>query len=198
MTLLHIVRHGQHNLVGRLAGRMDGVGLTERGQAEITSVAKYLGPSGIAAIYASPLQRTRESAEIIGRHLDVPVEFHDELLELDFGEWTGATFDAIRADPRWVAWNTCRSLACTPGGETMRNVQRRSVEALAEIAARYPENQVVVVSHGDVIRSMLVFALGMPLDFFNRIEVTQGSVSTIRIEPTGIRVVGINLYPYKA
>ena len=69
---------------------------------------------------------------------------------------------------------------------------------MAEIAARYPEDQVIVVSHGDVIRSMLVFALGMPLDFFNRIEVTQGSISTIRIDPAGIRVVGINIYPYKA
>ncbi|MGE0258877.1 MAG: histidine phosphatase family protein [Alphaproteobacteria bacterium] len=196
MALLHLLRHGQHNLGGGvLAGRMPGVGLTERGRAEIAAACERLAGDNIAALYASPLQRTRESAEIVSERLRLPVEFRDDLIELDFGEWTGTTFNAIRADPRWRPWNQQRSLARIPGGETMRAVQHRAVEAVLDIAERHRDAASVVVSHGDVIRSALVFALGMPLDFYGRIEVAQGSLSTIRIDDGGIRVVSINERP---
>jgi broad specificity phosphatase PhoE len=196
MALLYLLRHGQHDLGGGvLAGRMPGVGLTERGRAEIAAAAERLAGENITALYASPLQRTRESAEIVSERLGLPIEFRNDLIELDFGEWTGTTFNAIRADPRWPPWNQHRSLAKIPGGETMRAVQFRAVEAILEIAERHRETAAVVVSHGDVIRSVLVFALGMPLDFYGRIEVVQGSLSTIRIDEGGIRVVSINERP---
>lgn len=196
MTVIHLLRHGEHGLLGRvLAGRMPGVGLTERGRAEIAAVADRLLADKVAALYASPLQRTRESAEILAERLGLPVAFRDDLIELDFGEWTGATFDSIRADPRWISWSTQRSLSSIPGGESMRAVQRRVVEALLEIYDSHREETVVAVSHGDVIRAALVFALGMPLDFYGRIEVAQGSLSTIRLDPGGIRVLAINERP---
>jgi len=196
MTVFHLLRHGEHGLLGRvLAGRMPGVGLTERGRAEIAAVAERLAGEKIAALYASPLQRTRESAEIVAARLGLGITFHDDLIELDFGEWTGATFDSIRADPRWQAWRTHRSLATIPGGENMRQVQRRIVEALMEMREHHPDEIVAVVSHGDVIRSALLFALGMPLDHYNRIEVGQGSISTIHIDDAGIRVLAINERP---
>jgi probable phosphoglycerate mutase len=189
MGVFHLLRHGEHGLLGRvLAGRMPGVGMTERGRAEIASQAERLAGEKIAAIYASPLQRTRESAEIVAVRLGLPIEFRDDLIELDFGEWTGATFDSIRADPRWQAWSTQRSLAAIPGGESMRAVQQRVVAALLELNERHLHETVVLVSHGDVIRSVLLFALGMPLDFYNRIEIGQGSISTINISASGIRV----------
>src|SRR5438045_6242346 len=134
MTVFHLLRHGEHGLLGRvLAGRMPGVGLTERGRAEIAAVAERLAEANIAALYSSPLQRTRESAEIMAERLNLPILFREDVIELDFGEWTGATFDAIRADPRWQLWSTLRSTASIPGGETMREVQRRVVEALLEL-----------------------------------------------------------------
>jgi len=187
--VLHFLRHGEHGLLGRvLAGRMPGVGMTERGRAEIASQAERLAAEKIAAIYASPLQRTRETAEIVAARLGLPIEFRDDLIELDFGEWTGATFDSIRADPRWQAWSTRRSLAAIPGGESMRAVQQRIVAAMIELNERHLHETIVLVSHGDVIRAALLYALGMPLDFYNRIEVGQGSISTIRIDAGGIRV----------
>ncbi|HWD59396.1 MAG TPA: histidine phosphatase family protein [Stellaceae bacterium] len=196
MTILHLLRHGEHGLVGRvLAGRMPGVGLTESGRAEIAAVAERLVADNVAALYASPLQRTRESAEIVAARLGLPVEYRDDLLELDFGEWTGATFDSIRADPRWRSWSSHRSLATIPGGETMRQVQHRVVNAIIEISGKHRDDVVVAVSHGDVIRSALVFALGMPLDFYHRIEVAQASLSTLRIDDAGIHVVRVNEPP---
>jgi broad specificity phosphatase PhoE len=195
MTIFHLLRHGERVDGRLLVGRMPGVGLTERGRAEIAATAERLAGNEIAAIYSSPLQRTRESAEIVAARLGLPVAFRDELIELDFGEWTGKTFDQIRTDPRWPPWNTRRSLSRIPGGETMREVQRRIVEALLEIVEDRPDGAVVVVSHGDVIRAALLFALAMSLDFYNRIEVAQGSVSTLRIDQAGFRVISINERP---
>ena len=196
MSVFHLLRHGEHGLLGRvLAGRMPGVGMTERGRAEIAAQAERLAVEKIAAIYASPLQRTRETAEIVAARLGLPIEFRDDLIELDFGEWTGATFDSIRADLRWQAWSTQRSLATIPGGESMRAVQHRVVAAVVDLNERHPHETVVLVSHGDVIRSALVFLLGMPLDFYNRVEIGQGSISTIRIDTSGIRILALNDRP---
>jgi probable phosphomutase (TIGR03848 family) len=193
MTIFHLLRHGEHNVQGRIcAGRMPGVVLSERGRTEAESAASRLSSAGIAAIYASPLERTRETAEIVGQHLSLPVNVLDDLAELDFGEWTGKTFDEVRKDPRWPEWASHRSLSCIPGGETMRAVQRRVVEALMEMRAQHPDDAIVVVSHGDVIRAALVFALGMPLDFYARIEVATASLSTMRIDANGVRVIAVN------
>jgi len=196
MGVIHLVRHGEHNMAGRkLPGRTPGVGLSERGRGEIAIVAECLATENAAAIYSSPLQRTRESAEIIGARLGLPVNFHDELIELDFGEWTGATYDEIRADPRWQRWSTHRHLATIPGGESMRHVQRRAVDALLGIAERHPDDTVIAVSHGDVIRSTLLFFLGMPLDHYTRIEIALASISTLRFDPTGTRLLGMTQRP---
>jgi broad specificity phosphatase PhoE len=193
MTVFHLLRHGEHAVQGRIcAGRMPGVVLSERGRGEAEAAAQRLVDRGIAAIYASPMERTRQTAEIVGRQLSLPVSILDDLAELDFGEWTGLTFDEVRKDPRWPEWATHRSLSCIPGGETMRGVQGRVVEALMEMRREHPGDNVVVVSHGDVIRAALVFALGMPLDFYHRIEVATASLSTVRIDTNGIRVIAIN------
>jgi broad specificity phosphatase PhoE len=196
VTVFHLLRHGEHILRGRvLAGRTPGVGLSARGRAEIAAVAERLADEKIKALYSSPLQRTHETAEILSQQLDLPVQYCEDVLELDFGEWTGLTFDAVRADERWKLWSTCRSIATVPGGESMRQVQERAVRALCELRIGHPDESVLIVSHGDVIRAALLFALGMPLDFFSRIEIGLASLSTIQIDDFGIRVLAVNERP---
>jgi broad specificity phosphatase PhoE len=193
MTIFHLLRHGEHMLLGRvLAGRMPGVGLSPQGRSQIEAVADRLAAERIAALYASPLQRTRETAEILGRRLQLPVTVCDGVVELDFGEWTGMTFDMVRTDPRWKAWRDARGIARIPGGESMREAQHRAVDALVELAAQHPEGAVVVVSHGDVIRTILLFALGMPLDLYARLEVGVASLNTIQLESARLRVLRVN------
>ncbi len=193
MTLIHLLRHGEHVLAGRvLAGRTPGVGLSERGRAEIAAMAERLAADGVEAVYASPLQRTKELAEILSARLDLPINFREDVIELDFGEWTGLTFDEVRADPRWEFWRSCRSIASVPGGESMHQVYDRTVNALLDMHRSHPEGRIVVVSHGDVIRAAVLFALGMPLDLYARIEVAVASLSTIRIDGSGIRAVAVN------
>jgi broad specificity phosphatase PhoE len=196
VTIFHLLRHGEHILRGRvLAGRTPGVGLSERGRAEMAAVGERLAAEGIVALYSSPLQRTRESAEILSARLELPIEYRDDVIELDFGEWTGLTFDAVRKDERWQLWSACRSIATVPGGESMRQVQERTVRALFEIRHTHPDATALIVSHGDVIRAALLFALGMPLDFYWRIEIGLASLSTIDIDDRGIRVLAVNERP---
>ncbi|MGH7037614.1 MAG: histidine phosphatase family protein [Stellaceae bacterium] len=196
MTLFHLIRHGEHTLLGRmLVGRMPGVGLSERGRAEVRWLAGRLAGEKIGALYTSPMQRTRETAAILAEALGLPVGIREDAIELDYGEWTGATFASVRGDPRWQVWTRHRSIATLPGGETMRAVQGRIVAALFDLCAAHPEETVAIVSHGDVIRAALLFALGMPLDFYARIEVAPASISTIRLDDGTLRVLALNERP---
>jgi broad specificity phosphatase PhoE len=92
-------------------------------------------------------------------------------------------------------WSNCRSIAAIPGGESWRQVQDRVVHALFDLQRLHPSESLVIVSHGDVIRAALLFALGMPLDFYARIEVAFASLSTLRIDASGIRVATLNEWP---
>lgn len=199
MTLFHLVRHGEHARQGRIiAGRTGGIGLSPKGRAEVDGIAEHLSSQMVEAIYASPLDRTRETAAIIARRFNLPVSIREDLIELDFGEWTGLTFDQVRSDKRWLPWQACRSIAAIPGGESWRGVQDRIVHALFDLRRQHPEETLILVSHGDVIRAAMLFALGMPLDFYNRIEVGTGSISTFRIDQQGIRVLAMNERPKPA
>ena len=195
MTVLHLLRHGEPSVFGRINGRLPGVGLSAKGRAEIAMVAGRLAEEKIDAIYASPLQRTQETAEILADRLTLPVQYREDFIELDFGEWTGLTADQIRQDERWQIWSSCRSIAAIPGGESWRQVQDRVVHALLDLRGLHPNDSVVVVSHGDVIRAGLLFALGMPLDFHARIEVGLASLSSFRLDGSGFRVLALNDRP---
>ena len=141
------------------------------------------------------MQRTRETAEILSDRLGVPVHYREDVIEIDYGEWTGLTFDEIRRDERWQMWSRSRGIAAVPGGESWRKVQDRVVHALFDLQRLHPDQALVIVSHGDVIRAGLLFALGMPLDFGSRIEVGLASLSTIRLDGSGIRVLALNDRP---
>ena len=195
VTVFHLLRHGEPSVFGRINGRLPGVGLSAKGRAEIAAVAGRLAEEKIDAIYASPLQRTRETAEILADRLGLSVEYREDVIELDFGEWTGLTADEVRKDERWRMWSNCRSIAAIPGGESWRKVQDRVVHALFDLQRLHPDESVVVVSHGDIIRAGLLFALGMPLDFYSRIEIGLASLSTIRLDGSGLRVLALNALP---
>jgi len=193
VTDFHLLRHGEHTLQGKIvAGRTPGIGLSDRGRAEAEAAAARLADANITAIYASPLQRAQETAQIVAERLGLAVATVDDLNEVDFGDWTGSTFAAIRETAHFPAWANRRSLAFIPGGESMRNVQRRIVETMMDLHTLHPDAALVLVSHGDTIRSGLAFALGMPLDYLTRLEIATGSISTIRIDTTGIRVTSLN------
>jgi probable phosphoglycerate mutase len=123
------------------------------------------------------------------------VEFSQDLLEVDFGQWTGTTFEALRADAAWPDWNAARGVARPPGGETLVEVQARLRRFVEQIVARHPDQCVAAVSHGDPIKSILAEALGMPLDNLDRLEISPASISVLIAGEWGMRVFSVNEAP---
>ena len=175
-----------------LAGRMPGVGLTEAGRAQAGRLAKRFEGEAVAAIVSSPVQRTRETADIIGAALGVPVETDAGFEEIDFGAWTGRRFEDLAPDPAWQAWNRLRSLSACPGGESMSQAQARALRSLHRLRGAYADRAVIVVSHADVLKAVLASALGLSLDHLHRLALDPASCSTLALFDTDVRVDGVN------
>ena len=141
----------------------------------------------MSAVWSSPLDRALATAAAIAAPHGLSVETIPGLNEIDFGAWTGLTFEALHG-AEWDAWNTARGTAPTPGGETMLVVQARAVAALCRA-----EGEVAVVSHQDVLKSILAWALGLPLDNLHRFELLPASRSVLTIGRGWTRVQSINL-----
>ena len=182
-TTVLLVRHAAHDNVGAyLAGRAPGVHLGVDGRAQANRLAEKLRRHRIDAIYSSPRERARETAAAIAE-LQAAAAVHqaDALDEIDFGEWSGQGFDALQADPSWRRWNEARSLARTPNGESMLEVQARAVGAVQSAAQSHAGGTIAVVSHADVIKTIVCYYLGSPIDAYDRFDIAPGSVSTVSL-----------------
>ena len=192
-TTVFLLRHGSHDRLNRvLCGRMAGVTLSERGREEARAAGRRLAGEDLAAIYASPLERTRETAELVAETLRLPVQLCYDLVEVEYGEWSGQPFDALRADPRWEAWNYARGVSRTPGGESLLEVQLRMRRFVDQARLRHPDQRILAVSHGDPIKAILAHAMGMPLDNLDRLEISPASLSVLVAGDWGMRVFSVN------
>lgn len=192
MTRFYLIRHGAVAGLGTaLSGRSD-VTLTAEGLAEAGAVARRLAVVGLRSVHASPLPRTRATAEAVAAEAGVPLLEDPAFLEVDFGQWTGQRFDALESDPRWRAWNRQRSAARAPGGESMLEAQGRAVAGLLRLCDEHPDAPLAVVSHADIVRALLTWALGMPLDHLLRLDVAPASVSIVEAGAEGVRVLCVN------
>ena len=193
-TLVLLVRHGQTPTTGAtLPGRAKGLHLAETGTAQADAVAaRIAGLTNVAAVYASPLERTRETAAPIAKALGLPVTRERGLLECDFGEWTGAKLNDLRKKPEWDTVQRHPSGFRFPGGESFTEMQTRMVTTLDKLAADHRGKTVVAVSHADPIKAAVADALGTHLDLFQRIVISPCSVSAIFSTPGGPMVLAVN------
>ncbi|MDR0182628.1 histidine phosphatase family protein [Lysobacter arvi] len=193
MTRILFVRHASTDANGqRLAGRSTGIALNEEGRGQARWLASRLADLPVARVYSSPLQRAMETADAIATVIGCDVHAREELLEIEFGQWTGLDFGQLARDPRFDRFNRFRSCADVPGGETMLQAQARMIAAIASIRAAHDGECVVVVGHGDLIRSAIAYYAGIPLDLFQRIEISTGSVSEIELGDDHVRIVRLN------
>jgi probable phosphomutase (TIGR03848 family) len=193
MTVLLLVRHGVTDATGkRLYGRAEGVHLSERGRAQADDLARRLSSLPVEAVYTSPLERCRETAEPVARAHRLRVAALSELLETDTGGWTGRTFGQIRRTRLWRRIRALPSSARFPDGESLTEVQARAVRGLTEIADRHPRGLVAAVSHGDPIRLALAHYAGVPLDLFQRLEVAPASVSAVAVGAGAPMILRLN------
>lgn len=185
MTTIILVRHATTPATGRrLGGWTPGVHLDEGGRAQADAVARRLTGLDVAAVYSSPLERTRETAQAIARAQGLRVRTRRELGEVDYGEWTDRPLGQLRRRKLWTTIQTTPSRVTFPGGESIRGMQARAVDAVESLAADHEGATIVAVSHADVIKAIVAALLGMPLDTFQRLVVAPASVSIVTL-PAG-------------
>lgn len=193
MTQLLLIRHAHNDWVDhRLAGWTAAVHLNNRGRAEAGALAERLRDYRLDAVYASPLERAQETAAFLATPRSLSIVTLPGVGEVRFGEWTGRELKALRQEPLWPVVQHQPSRARFPGGESLAEAQARAVAAVEGVAESHPDGVVAVVSHGDIIKSLLAFYSGLHLDHFQRFAVGTASVSVVRITSGGPRVLLVN------
>lgn len=188
------MRHGQTPTTGQsLPGRAPGLHLADTGIAQAQRAAERIAElPTVDAIYASPLERARETAAPIAKARGMKVQINKGLLECDFGDWTGAELKALMKLPEWSTVQRAPSTFRFPNGESFTEMQNRIVGALDSIRAAHPGGVVVCVSHADPIKAAVAHAVGTHLDLFQRIVIGTCSISAIAYTGGGPIVLAVN------
>lgn len=181
MAILLLIRHGTNDMVGkRLAGRLPEVHLNDEGRQQAQDLAQLLKKLPVRAIYSSPLERAVETAQPLADQLNLSVQIHPGLLEVDFGAWSGNTVDEMQSQELWKTVQENPSRVRFPGGEAVSEAQRRVVDALDGLNRQYAaEDMVACFSHCDTLRLAVAYYLNIPLDDFQRLSLDTASVSIL-------------------
>ncbi|MGD9704353.1 MAG: MSMEG_4193 family putative phosphomutase [Acidimicrobiia bacterium] len=192
-TLVLLVRHGQTATTGTLLpGRAPGLHLADTGRAQAERAAARIAELQVDAVYASPLERARETAAPISAAVQLKTRVDKGLLECDFGEWTGSELKALMKLPEWKTVQRYPSGFRFPGGESFTEMQTRIVSAIDRLRAAHPGGVVVAVSHADPIKAAVAHAMGTHLDLFQRIVVSTCSITAIAYGDASPVVLTVN------
>lgn len=185
-TRLLLVRHGQidANAHGIWHGSTDS-SLNERGRRQAVRVARLLARTrpGVSAVYASPLERTRRTAECIAGELHLEVRPDADLVEFGIGELEGESYQALMNQHGFFQRMLRDGAWAPPGGESRAAVTRRVVGALRRIAARHAGEEVVTVGHGAALGLALASLLGGGPLAWRRYQMSNCSVSELVLGP---------------
>jgi len=193
-TLVLFVRHGQTPTTGKvLPGRAAGLHLSDTGRQQAERAAERLKVlTKVDAIYASPLERAKETAAPIAKALGLRTSIDKGLLECDFGDWTGGELKKLMKKPEWSTVQRAPSTFRFPNGESFTEMQTRMVGAVDRLRVEHRGGVVVCVSHADPIKAVLTHAMGTHLDLFQRIVVSTCSVSAVAYTGGGPIVLTVN------
>ncbi|MCU1359690.1 MAG: hypothetical protein JWN99_979 [Ilumatobacteraceae bacterium] len=180
-TLVLLVRHGQTPTTGKvLPGRAPGLHLADIGNQQAQRAADRIAElKTVDAIYASPLERARETAAPIAAGRGMKVQIDKGLLECDFGEWTGAELKKLMKLPEWGTVQRAPSTFTFPGGESFNAMQTRMVTAIDRLRVKHAGGVIVCVSHADPIKAAVAHAMGTHIDLFQRIVIGTCSITAI-------------------
>lgn len=197
-TTLLLVRHAAcEQMAEALVGRGADVPLTPYGLKQLDALAQVFAQeqasgTATATVYCSPRRRARMTAEAIARAASCELQADEHVDEVNFGEWTGRSFEALNEDPRWRMWNQQRSRARAPNGESMLDVQRRIVNRIEALAAQHRDARIVVVTHSEIIRTLLLHYLQLPLDAYSRLEISPAGRSSLQLDEWSVKITSIN------
>ncbi len=194
-TTVLLIRHGENEWTAghKLAGRTPGVHLNEYGRQQAEALGERLADTELAAIYASPLERTMETAQAIARHhRPLTVQAEPDILEVDYGKWTGQALKKLVKKKKWPVIQFYPSGAGFPQGETMYAMQSRMVQAINRLVANHQEQTIAVVGHADLIKAAVAHYLGLHLDLFQRLVISTASITAINFTRMGPRILAMN------
>ncbi len=193
-TLFLLVRHGQTPTTGKLLpGRAPGLHLADTGHTQARTAADRIAAMAkVDAVYASPLERARETAAPIGKARGLKVHIDKGLLECDFGDWTGAELKQLMKLPEWNTVQRAPSTFRFPNGESFTEMQTRMVTTIDRLRAAHEGGVVVCVSHADPIKAAVAHAMGTHIDLFQRIVISTCSVTAIAYTTGGPIVLTVN------
>lgn len=198
MPTILLIRHSENDYIKkqRLAGRLPGIHLNEKGQAQAQALAEKLVGVPIKAIYSSPLERAMETACPIAAALHLEIIPCDGLMEINFGKWQGRTLKSLQRLKIWKTVQNFPSLMHFPDGESFANAQNRIINQIEELCRRYSfEDIFICVSHADVIRLAIAYYIGLPLDCFQRLHISPGSINVLHISDNRIGLFTLNYNP---
>lgn len=193
MIRLYIVRHGETewNRERRAMGRKE-IPLNRKGLEDAEKVAELLKDKGIKAIYTSPLRRTVETAEAIGRKTGANVIRDERLIEIGIRPWEGRSFNELLKDDGYRSFLEDPDGRLPEGVEPAREVQKRGLELIRDIVANHSQGSFVLVSHADVIRPILCHYLHIPLKYMRSFNIDNASISVVEIGEKRSRVLLLN------
>jgi probable phosphoglycerate mutase len=192
-TLLFLARHAVTADTGSvLSGRQPGIDLSDTGREQAAALGERLATLPIAAVYASPIERTMQTATAVAARHGLGVQELPGVLEADYGGWTGGKLGDLAKEDLWRTVQRAPSRARFPDGESLAEMQVRMVAALEAVIADHPGEMVLVVSHADPIKSAIAHYTGMHLDHFQRIVVSPASVTVLQLSAHGAAMVKCN------
>ena len=200
MTRIVLLRHAHSsaNAKAILAGRAPGVDLSDRGRKEAQDVAKRLKEINFSLIRVSPMERCAQTIEPLLTQLSKShetkaiVEVESDLVEVDYGKWTGRKLAILSRDKAWKVVQNTPSAMYFPGGEGLLDVQARAMRALNSAANTPGRGAKLLVSHGDVIKSIVASVLGTHLDHFQKIVIDPASLTVLDFNGVDYRVLTLN------
>jgi broad specificity phosphatase PhoE len=188
-----LVRHATcERMDEMLLGRTVDSPLDARGMQQAAAMARALSSHRELLIAASPRRRAQQTAAAIATMTDAEIVTSHDIDEVDFGEWSGRTFLQLADDPDWRRWNEQRSLARTPAGESIADIQTRVLRHLKQLQDEYPGRSIVLVTHAEVIRAVVLHWLEASIDGYYRLVISPASWTRVSIGDWGVRIDGIN------
>ncbi len=197
MGSIIFLRHGQakNNVERILTGRTTGIPLTEKGIEQTQQTAKFLEQMNISAIYSSPIQRAKHTAEIVGKHNSIDVTIDDRLIELDMGKFTGLPYDDLFTSHGNVFmkfYNGELEIAHN-GVETFSEVKKRVLGMVDHVIQNHHDENVVLVTHMDPIKAMLSTVVDLsPTNLFELI-IANASLNIFREHKGKFSISGLNI-----
>lgn len=201
MTLVILVRHAHSsaNGSGILAGRSAGIHLSPAGRLQARKLATRLGEVPIKALRSSPLERCEETISpwikktlLADSNSKISLHFDPDLAEVDYGTWTGRKLRSLSKEPLWKTIQDQPSKVTFPSGESMMEMQERAMRAVDRALNARGKGHVILISHGDVLKSIIAASLNMHLDEFQRIVVDPASISILDFSNSKARLLLMN------